>query len=205
MINEYPSCDDFQSELAYGDAAPRIALGRSTAVLRYHVIGSRRCTIVTTVSQCGTSQLNGASGSEQSEVGVDSVSEHQFSTAIAPPNEFMKVPTVSGGSHEYGKRGARLWAWQDRQTEAGVGCRYGNHVWFVRRALPTPRVLIEPITPRDYVHPVRCEAERQRANLGGDVTLLNINTVGVVHAHRMHPNASRPPHVPSIGNPVLCA
>ena len=39
MINEYPSCDDFQSELAYGDAAPRIALGRSIAVLRYHVIG----------------------------------------------------------------------------------------------------------------------------------------------------------------------
>ena len=112
-----------------------------------------------------------ASDSDMSEgVGLDSVTEHQFSVAIAPPVDFTKVPTVSGD------RPRGLQSWRTIVGVAGqpegrpLGYRYDSPACFGVCSLPTPRALNEPIVPREYAHPVRCGSERAWAYLDGHLT-----------------------------------
>ena len=74
-----------------------------------------------------------ATSSDHSEgVGVDSVTEHHFSAAIAPPDEFTNVITVSGDR----PRGRQSWrtsvGMADQPERRPPGYHYDNPVCFVK-------------------------------------------------------------------------
>ena len=74
----------------------------------------------------------------------------------------------------------------------GAGHRYVAPGCFVQCAIPTPHIVLrQSNVPRDSVHTVRCEAEWLWPYIDGDLALVHVKSVRVVHAHKMDPEVFR--------------
>ena len=138
-ITEYPACDDYHMGSPCKNTAPQTGWGMALAELLYHATGYMAlCDRDDGISRhkiTAQEAMKSASDSDLSEnAEVDSVIEHQLSVAVAPPDEFTDVSTVSGGK----PRGRQTWrtiVGMAGQPERGPPCyRYDNLVIFVKRA-----------------------------------------------------------------------
>ena len=104
--------------------------------------------------------IKAASESDHSDgAGMDAVTEHQFSVAIAPPNEFTNVRTISGDKLEGRQPWRSIVGLAGQAERRPPGYCYDKLVCFLEYACPLPRARNQPIAYRCCVHPIRCEVE----------------------------------------------
>ena len=135
---------------------------------------------------------------------MDAVTEHLFSVAIAPPNEFTNVRTISGDKLEGRQPWRSIVDLAGQAERRPPGYCYDKLVCFVDYACPLPRARNQPIAYRCCVHPIRCEVERLWAYFDRNMTLIHVNSVRVAHASDMHPEALQPPHWRLAHNESVC-